>query len=331
MPTIAQGVKPQDSSRTTCCMEDLLVYQLTFSSTRRQMKCMALTRTMCIVGRKGCEAYQIASKAASKLAAHGKAHYDQKTRGRDLQPGDRVLIRNLTPRGGTGKIRSYWEDQVYVVKERKHAKSPVYEVRKGKSRVIHRNLLLPCDFLPLEIEKPDRLRSRHTLNTSKGDKTNRDKRRFPVNSESDSEEEYVLTCPWQEKDHTPLNQRAPPFVTRDGTPQSEEDLPLQSEEDVPLQNCAVGEDLPLNLEKNAGHSSNNDIDIDNAVSDSESEMDSPKSVRLYPKRQRQKSVVFTYDTLGQPSLVQRDCSVELKRLPASTVPFWRPWSIVGSC
>ncbi len=70
---------------------------------------------------------------------------------------------------------------------------------------------------------------------------------------------------------------------------------------------------------------------DNAVSDSESEMDSPKPVRLYPKRQRQKTVVFTYDTLGQPSLVQRDCSVELKQLPASPVHLWRPWSIVESC
>lgn len=91
--------------------------------------------------------YQIAAKAASKVEARGKAHYDQKVLGRDLQPGDWVLIRNLTPRGGPGKIQSYWEDQVHVVKQRKHAESLVYVVRpesgKGKSRVLHRNLLLP--------------------------------------------------------------------------------------------------------------------------------------------------------------------------------------------
>ncbi len=160
------------------------------------------------------EAYQIAAKAASKVAARGKAHYDQKVWGRDLQPGDQVLIRNLTPRGGPGKIRSYWEDQVHVVKQRKHAESPVYEVRpesgKGKGPVIHRNLLLPCDFLPLERENPDQLHPLSTRNTPKRGKMGRDKKgSFPVNSESDSEEKYVLTCQWQEKDHMPLNPRVP--------------------------------------------------------------------------------------------------------------------------
>lgn len=98
------------------------------------------------------DAYQIASRTANKGAAQGKAHYDKKVG--DLHPGDRVLIGNLTPRGGTGKIRSYWEDQVYRVKERKGDNNPVYEVSpesgKGRNRVIHRNLLLPCDHLPLE-------------------------------------------------------------------------------------------------------------------------------------------------------------------------------------
>lgn len=140
--------------------------------------------------------------------------------GRDLQ-----LIRNLTPRGGPGKIRSYWEDQVHVVKQRKHAESPIYDVRpesgKGKGRVIHRNLLLPCDFLPLEKENPDQLHPQSTRNTPKGGKMGRDKKRqFPVNSDSDSEEEYILTCQWQEKDHMPLNPRVPPFVLQGGTPQS---------------------------------------------------------------------------------------------------------------
>ena len=35
---------------------------------------------------------------------------------------------------------------------------PVYEVtpegRKGKSRILHRNLLLPCDFLQSDLSKP---------------------------------------------------------------------------------------------------------------------------------------------------------------------------------
>lgn len=47
---------------------------------------------------------------------------------------------------------------VYVVSERKHD-SPVYivlpERGSGKMKILHRNLLLPCDFLPGEEEEQE--------------------------------------------------------------------------------------------------------------------------------------------------------------------------------
>lgn len=73
-----------------------------------------------------------------------------------MHPGDRVLVRNLTPRGGTGKLRNHWEDTIHTVIRRVGEEGPVYEVKpeggKGRSRVLHRNLLLPCDSLPMEME-----------------------------------------------------------------------------------------------------------------------------------------------------------------------------------
>ena len=98
------------------------------------------------------EAYSLASKSATKSAMRGKRNYDKRMRSSALQVGDRFLVRNLTPRGGPGKLRSFWEDKIQVVVARKGGGSPVYDVRpessQGPNRTLHRNLLLPCDYLP---------------------------------------------------------------------------------------------------------------------------------------------------------------------------------------
>ena len=92
--------------------------------------------------------YEIAQRNSQKRQYDKKANFFTQ-----LQQGDRVLVRNLTPRGGPGKLRSHWEEEVYVVIDRKGT-NPVYTVvpegHKGKSRVLHRNLLLPCPYLPLD-------------------------------------------------------------------------------------------------------------------------------------------------------------------------------------
>lgn len=104
------------------------------------------------------DAYKLESATAYKEGRREKALYDRKIYGAELSPGCRVLIRNLSERGGPGKLRSYWEDQVYIVTQRKQPDSPVYELKpengKGRVRVMHRNLLLPCEFLPIENVDP---------------------------------------------------------------------------------------------------------------------------------------------------------------------------------
>ena len=132
------------------------------------------------------EAYRIASKAAQTRAAQGKQQYDKKVHSSVLEPGDRVLVKNLTPRGGPGELRSYWEQQVYKVISRMGADSPVYKVepdgKKGKARILHRNLLLPCNDLPIADDQADQKKMKPT--TASG------KRSIPLkHDQSESEEE----------------------------------------------------------------------------------------------------------------------------------------------
>ena len=53
------------------------------------------------------EAYSPASKSAMKSAIRGKSNYDRQVRSSALQLGDCVLVCNLTPLGGPGKLCAF--------------------------------------------------------------------------------------------------------------------------------------------------------------------------------------------------------------------------------
>lgn len=80
-----------------------------------------------------------------------EVNYNQSTWSSVLEPGDHVLIRNLSQRGGPGKICAYWENNIHVVKERRGVNCLVSVVKPldgiGQQRILHRNLLLPCPYL----------------------------------------------------------------------------------------------------------------------------------------------------------------------------------------
>ena len=105
-------------------------------------------------------AYDIVIKNSKSAAERNKKQYDKKIRSSTLEVGDRVLVRNLSERGGPGKLRAYWEDKIHIVVRRLSPDSPVYEVKPeksdGRSRTLHRTLLLPCDYLELDCQTQDK-------------------------------------------------------------------------------------------------------------------------------------------------------------------------------
>ena len=107
------------------------------------------------------QAYALADEHARARERTNKARYDRKVRTSGLQIGGRVLLRNVA-------VLERRKLNVYVVlRQQAGETSLVYVVRhedgKGVERTLHRNMMLPCDVLPLRVEStqpPQRKRER---------------------------------------------------------------------------------------------------------------------------------------------------------------------------
>lgn len=237
------------------------------------------------------DAYEITRENASKAAVRGKRHYDSKMRYSALLPGDRVLVRNLTPRGGPGKLRNHWEDVVHTVVRQVSKDIPVYELKpergKGRSRTLHRNLLLPCDHLPLETSLQPQSKNRSSASPAQTSQ---------VYSEEDDDEEdgyYSVPRHLSTRSHSPQPKRSTRSTCQDSCP----DEVLQvTEPDVaeadqlPEDNIGQVENVPteVSLSPPSPPPPPHDSDLDG-------------DVNLRPKRASRKPKVFTYDLLGTPS------------------------------
>lgn len=99
------------------------------------------------------DASQIAQNHAFHEQARHARLYNRKVKGSPLAVGDRVLLANRGERGKR-KLADKWDPTPYDVVSVRSGIN-VYRIREshtGKERVVHRNLLLPVNFLGLGVE-----------------------------------------------------------------------------------------------------------------------------------------------------------------------------------
>ena len=63
------------------------------------------------------EAYEVMYSQMKRTGDYNKRYYDKKARCVDIEVGDHVLLRNVG-KDEAGKIRSHWEQQLWLVVER---------------------------------------------------------------------------------------------------------------------------------------------------------------------------------------------------------------------
>lgn len=118
------------------------------------------------------EAMVIARTRATQEKRRHSQLYNRRVKGSRIEVGDRVLVANKKERGKK-KVADRWESTVYTVIDVNHD-THTFKIRdsvSGRERVVHRNLLLVANFLPLEDDAgtSDHVSSTWDVNTAPED------------------------------------------------------------------------------------------------------------------------------------------------------------------
>lgn len=106
------------------------------------------------------EAMAIAQGHIDKEQSRQAELYNHRPKGKSLTTGDQVLVSNTRVRG-KGKTADQWESTIYTVVSM-NSSTHTYRIRNlmtGRERVVHRNLLMLVNFLPVDVDSV----SDHTL------------------------------------------------------------------------------------------------------------------------------------------------------------------------
>nr|XP_061820192.1 uncharacterized protein LOC133608728 [Nerophis lumbriciformis] len=101
-------------------------------------------------------AIRIAQTSATKQQERQTDLYNRKLRGAPVDVGDRVLLANKGERGRR-KLADRWENHLYTVVEKQES-THTFRLRNcatDQERVVHRNLIMPVNFLPVPTEPED--------------------------------------------------------------------------------------------------------------------------------------------------------------------------------
>ncbi|KAG1933867.1 interleukin-1 receptor accessory protein-like 1-A [Pimephales promelas] len=96
------------------------------------------------------EAMSLAQLNAHHQQSKQAEYYNRKCKGHSLELGDRVLLANKGEKGKR-KLADRWESTVYIVVSKNFSLN-TYKIRhpvNGRTKTVHRNLLMPVNFLPL--------------------------------------------------------------------------------------------------------------------------------------------------------------------------------------
>ncbi len=102
------------------------------------------------------QAMKLAQCSASKQQQRQANLYNKKIKGAPVNVGDRVLLANKRERGKR-KTADRWESCIYIVTEM-NSEVHTFRIRNtatGTEKVVHRNLIMPVNFLPLRNQVSD--------------------------------------------------------------------------------------------------------------------------------------------------------------------------------
>ena len=143
------------------------------------------------------EAYKIVSKQGKKRDIQHRNSSARFSLG--LQPRDYVLVRIISQREGTGKIRDFWEEKVHLIVSGIGDNGVVYKVKQEdegdiKIRSLHRNMIMKINDMldnfdsnvSISEKKKVKLKSRKTSNRKIIQRTDKSE------ETTESDEEYPL-------------------------------------------------------------------------------------------------------------------------------------------